>query len=155
MYGSYEEIFCRAQLCFALKSFPFLPIRHGQKVVNFLFCLSARKKFSFPPLGQKEKFSSAFRPETNYLLQTSSGLARPGLPATPGSPNLLFKCKFRMEISCISTAPRWPPSTCVRIFPPTLGKLRWVLFAPRPSRLVKSFVCCPLVSPPPGDSWTG
>ena len=127
MYGSYEEIFCRAQLSFALKSFPFLPIRHGQKVTHFPFCLPVRKKVSFPPLGEEKKFFSAFRPESSKF--SLSGLA-PCFQAIPGSSSLPLKCKFRMEISCISTAPRWPPSTCVRTFPPTLGKLRWVLFGP-------------------------
>ena len=74
MYGSYEEIFCRAQLSFALKSFPFLPIRHGQKVTHFPFCLPVRKKVSFPPLGQKKKSFSAFRPESNKFSFQPFGL---------------------------------------------------------------------------------
>ena len=108
MYGSYEEIFCRAQLSFALKSFPFLPIRHGQKVTHFPFCLPVRKKVSFPPLGQKKKilfrlparkyqiFFSArqFRPERNSLLQTLSGLALPVSRRFQAAPVCLSSANF-------------------------------------------------------------
>ena len=106
MYGSYEEIFCRAQLSFALKSFPFLPIRHGQKVTNFPFCLPVRKKVSFPPLGQKKQIPfppsgqkvanslSAFRPERNSLLQTLSGLALPVSRRFQAAPVCLSSANF-------------------------------------------------------------
>ena len=136
---------------------------------NFLFCLSARKKFSFPPLGQKNKFFSAFQPENSQFFhfclsarkkfppQILSGLA-PCFQATPGSSSLLLECKFRMEISCTSTAPRWPPSTCVRIFPSNLRRnCDGSSLAPP---LVKAgqkpkFRVLSLGVPSPGDSWTG
>ena len=74
MYGSYEQIFCRAQLSFALKSFPFLPIRHGQKVTHFPFCLPVRKKVSFPPLGEKKKnsFPPSGQKVANFLFCLSA-----------------------------------------------------------------------------------
>ena len=69
-----RKFFFRAQLSFALKIFPFLPIRHSQKVTNFPFCLPVRKKVFFPPLGQKKQipFPPSGQKVANFLFCLSA-----------------------------------------------------------------------------------